>query len=141
MKRLWAAGAGFGLAGAALLAAQKPAEKPAASLSNVDRGAYIVAHMSMCVQCHTPRDESGALIMTRLLAGAPIPVSSPFPGHPWAFRAPNIRGMIGYTEEEGVRLLMEGITRNGTPPRPPMQQFGMNREDAEAVVAYLKSLR
>ena len=109
--------------------------------SKADRGAYLVHHVAMCVQCHSPRDEKGDLIATRLLSGAPIPVSSPFPGQPWAYRAPNIRGLVGYTDEEGVKLLMEGVNRNGTRPRPPMEQFGMNREDAEAVVAYLKSLK
>jgi hypothetical protein len=49
--------------------------------------------------------------------------------------------MIGYTEAEGVRLLTEGITRGGTPPRLPMHQFHMTTDDARAVVAYLKSLR
>ena len=141
MKRLGTASAGCGLAVAALFAVRKPAARPAAPLSKIDRGAYIVAHVSLCVQCHTPRDENGNLIETRLLSGAPIPLSSPYPGKPWAYRAPNIRGMVGYTEDEGIRLLMEGVTRNGTPPRPPMQQFAMNREDAEAVVAYLKSLK
>jgi mono/diheme cytochrome c family protein len=129
------------LAAAALVAVQKPAPKTAAPASQLERGAYIVEHLSRCVQCHTPRDDDGNLILTRMLSGAPIPVRSPFPGQPWAFAAPNIRGLVGYTEEEGIRLLTEGITRNGTPPRLPMQQFGMNREDAQAVVAYLKSLK
>ena len=137
MNRSFVVIAGLGLAGAAILAARSPAP-PA---SKVDRGAYIVAHVAMCIQCHTPRDENGDLIPTRMLSGAPIPLASPYPARPWAYRAPNIRGMIGYTDEEGLRLLMQGITRNGTPPRPPMQRFGMNREDAEAVVAYLKSLK
>lgn len=141
MKVLWLSGAGAGLAAAALFAVQRPAVTAAVAPSPVERGAYIVEHLSRCVQCHTPRDENGNLIMTRMLSGAPIPVRSPFPGQPWAFSAPNIRGLVGYTNEEGIRLLMEGVTRNGTPPRLPMQQFGMNREDAQAVVAYLKSLK
>ena len=153
MKRSWTAALGFGLAAAAVLAAQPPREgapkasrKPSpapapASASKVERGAYIVEHLSRCGQCHTPRDENGNLLMTRMLSGAPIPVRSPYPDQSWAFAAPNIRGLAGYTDEEGVRLLMDGLTRGGTPPRPPMQQFGMKREDAEAVVAYLKSLK
>src|SRR5205814_10366240 len=106
-----------------------------------ERGRYLVHQVALCVQCHSPRDENGRLLETRLLSGARIPVDSPFSGQPWAYQAPNIRGMVGYTEEEGVRLLTEGIIRGGTPPRPPMQQFHMTREDARAVVAYLKSLR
>ena len=122
-------------------AAVPQAPAPAGEGGGVERGRYLVHRVSLCVQCHSPRDENGRLLETRLLSGARIPVDSPFPGQPWAYQAPDIRGMLGYTEEEGVRLLTEGITRNGTAPRPPMQQFRMTREDARAVVAYLRSLR
>lgn len=131
--------AGIALAAGALFAVQRPAAKAAAL--GLDRGAYIVEHLARCGQCHTPRDESGNLVMTRMLSGAPIPVRSPFPGQPWAFAAPNIRGLAGYTDEEAIRLLTEGVIRGGTPPQLPMQQFGMNHEDAVAVVAYLRSLK
>ena len=114
---------------------------PAGGDALVEHGRYLVHQVALCVQCHSPRDESGRLLETRLLSGAPIPVASPFSGQPWAYQAPNIRGMVGYTEEEGIRLLTEGITRGGTPPRPPMQPFHLSRDDARAVVAYLKSLR
>lgn len=51
-----------------------------------------------------------------------------------------IKGLTGYTDEQEIRLLTTGITRNGTPPRPPMPPFRLTREDAAAVVAYLRSL-
>jgi len=127
------------------LATAAPATKPSPSAppadSRIQRGRYLVHQVALCVQCHSPRDENGKLLETRLLSGARIPVDSPFPGQPWAYQAPDIRGMVGYTEEEGVRLLTEGVTRGGTPPRAPMQQFHLTVEDARAVVAYLKSLR
>ena len=106
----------------------------------VERGRYLVHDVALCVQCHSPRDENGNLLETKLLSGARIPFDSPYPGLSWAYQAPNIRGMTGYTDEEAVRLLTRGITRGGTPPRLPMQQFHMTTEDARAVVAYLKSL-
>jgi len=124
------------------LAAAAPPRPPASAGSgDVERGRYLVHDVALCVQCHSPRDENGKLLETRLLTGARVPLGSPYPGQPWAYQAPNLRGMTGYTEQEGIRLLMEGITRGGTPPRPPMQRFHMNRDDARAVVAYLKSLR
>ncbi len=113
---------------------------PAAKNGLIEHGRYLVHDVALCVQCHSPRDKNGRLLETRLLTGAPIPVNSPGPAQPWAYQAPNIRGLIGYTEEEGIRLLTEGITRDGTPPRPPMHQFHMTRDDARTVVAYLKSL-
>ncbi len=112
---------------------------PAAG-SLVERGRYLVHDVALCVQCHSPRDENGNLLGTKLLSGARIPFDSPYPDLSWAYQAPNIRGMIGYTEDEGVRLLTRGIARDGSPPRPPMQQFHLTTEDARAVVAYLKSL-
>jgi len=108
---------------------------------NVEHGKYIVQDVVQCIQCHTSRDENGALLMDRLLMGAPIPVRSPFPNQQWAFHAPRIAGMPGYSEDEGIRLLTQGITRNGQPPRPPMLRFHMTEQDARDVVAYLKSLQ
>jgi hypothetical protein len=60
----------------------------------------------------------------------------------WAFQAPAIAGLPGFTQDEIVRLLSDGIVaRTGQPPTPPMPRFRMTREDAQAVFAYLKSLR
>jgi hypothetical protein len=75
------------------------------------------------------------------LQGAPIPVTSPYPNSPWAFRAPAIAGLPGWTQGDAVFLLMNGHRVSGQQPRPPMPQFRMSREDADAVVAYLMSLR
>jgi mono/diheme cytochrome c family protein len=106
----------------------------------VERGRYITQNVAMCVQCHTPRNGTGELDRTQLFRGAPIPVPAPpFEGD-WAVKAPNIVGLLGYSEEDAVRLLTEGRNRTGVPPRPPMPPFRMSREDAAAVIAYLKSL-
>ena len=113
----------------------------AAAPSAAERGKYIVDGVAKCVECHTPRDEDGKILDSQYLRGAPVPVESPhYRNLHWATKSPNIAGLPGYTDEEGVRLLMDGINRNGTAPNPPMPQFRMTREDARAVVAYLKSL-
>jgi mono/diheme cytochrome c family protein len=105
------------------------------------RGKYFVDHVAMCIQCHTPRDESGRLLTGKYLKGAPVPVNAPpFPNMKWALRAPAIAGLPGYTADQGVRLLTEGITADGRRPDPPMPPFRFSRADAEAIVAYLKSL-
>jgi mono/diheme cytochrome c family protein len=107
----------------------------------IARGKYIVEQVSMCVHCHTPRDGNGELILSRYLRGAPVPVNAPpYPAIKWALKAPAIAGLPGYTREEGVRLLMEGIAASGARPAAPMPPFRLNRADAEAVVAYLQSL-
>jgi len=122
--------------------AQVKSKSQAAGAALVGRGKYIVEDVALCVECHTPRDENGILQPKEYLKGAPIPVkSTPYPQMKWALKAPAIAGLPGYTEEQGIRLLMEGVTRDGRRPDPPMPQYRLNRADAEGVVAYLKSLR
>jgi mono/diheme cytochrome c family protein len=114
---------------------------PERGATEVEHGRYIVERVSMCFECHTPRDESGEVLRSHWLLGAPIPVSPPpFDGANWAINAPRIAGMPGYTEQQGVRLLTQGIDRTGKTLRPPMPPFRFSEADARAVVAYLKSL-
>lgn len=124
-----------------LAALAQDQSKPAAS-GAIDRGKYIVDQIAMCSECHTPRNAAGQLQTTAYLRGAPVPVPAPpFANINWALKAPAIAGLNGYSEQQGIRLLMDGITRDGRRPNPPMPRFRMNRSDAEAVVAYLKSLQ
>ena len=106
----------------------------------VERGRYLTHDVAMCVQCHSPRDDKGEIVKGKEFSGARIPVESPFPGPPWAIQAPNLRGLTGFSEEGVVRLLRDGIAHTGAPPQSPMPPFRMTREDASAIVAYLRSL-
>ena len=56
-------------------------------------------------------------------------------------QAPRIAGALPGTDAEMVTLLTTGIWRTGTYLRPPMPQFRMNQQDAESVIAYLKSVK
>jgi mono/diheme cytochrome c family protein len=113
-----------------------------ASDKQIEHGKYLVLHVAMCVQCHTPRNEQGELEQSRLLQGASVPIESPFPSQPWAFEAPKIAGLPGgWTETDLIQLLQTGKGPSGNSPRPPMPSFRMTREDAAAVAAYLKSLQ
>jgi mono/diheme cytochrome c family protein len=125
-----------------LAAAQVKSKSQPVDGELIRHGKYIVEQVALCVECHTPRDENGQLQRTEYLKGAPVPVKSPpYPQMKWALKAPAIAGLPGYAEEQSIHLLMEGLTRDGRRPDPPMPQFRLNRSDAEAVVAYLKSLR
>jgi mono/diheme cytochrome c family protein len=106
----------------------------------VARGQYLVMQVSMCYQCHSPRNERGEIIEEQLLMGAPVPLSRPYDSMEWASAAPHLAGMPGYNEESLVRLLTTGVGRNGLRPRLPMPPFRMSDEDARAVFAYLNSL-
>ncbi|MEM9290428.1 MAG: hypothetical protein AAGD01_01965 [Acidobacteriota bacterium] len=108
---------------------------------DVERGRYIVEHVSLCVQCHTPRDQNGELDRSRWLQGAPVPMDAPYWTDDWAFRAPAIYSFVGYDRAQALELLITGIARDGEEARLPMPPFRMNEEDAAAVVDFLLSSR
>ena len=104
------------------------------------RGAYLVDDVAMCGTCHTPRDDQDKPDARRPLSGGPVPYSSVRQTGDWAEVAPRLAGLPPGSDDQIVHLLMTGISRTGRPPRPPMPQFRLTRSDAEAVLAYLKSL-
>jgi mono/diheme cytochrome c family protein len=112
----------------------------AADGAHVERGRYLVEGVAMCGQCHTPRNESGELLMNQWLKGAPVPVTTPDGYAKWAYKAPRIAGLPQHTSEQFVTLMTTGINRDGKPPLSPMPPFRMSKEDAEAIEAYLRSL-
>lgn len=111
------------------------------SQAPIERSQYLVERVAMCVQCHSPRDARGELIQQRLLTGARVPLASPYPNQQWAAFAPKIAGLPGWVEEDFVTLLQSGKRPTGERPRPPMPPFRLSRQDAEAIAAYLQSLR
>ncbi len=104
------------------------------------RGRYIVEGVARCEQCHTPRDASGNPDSSQKLEGAPVWLKSAELTENWPTQAPRLAGNPPGTDEEMVRLLTTGVWKDGKYLRQPMPQFRMTSEDAEAVVAYLKSL-
>ena len=108
--------------------------------SDVARGKYLVEGVAMCGQCHTPRDSHGNFDQTRWLQGAPVPWLPAKPDSNWPLNAPRIGGTPPASDADMIKLLTTGIWTTGARLRLPMPQFRMERSDAEAVVAYLKSL-
>src|SRR5215510_5219386 len=106
----------------------------------IARGKYIVEGLAACGDCHTPRNKDGDVDRTKWLSGAPVfyEPAQHVPG--WAITAPRIAGLPPGRDAEIITLLTTATWRDGKAPRPPMPRFHMKREDAEAVVAYLKSL-
>jgi mono/diheme cytochrome c family protein len=117
------------------------AQAPVRDQALIERGKYIVEGVAMCERCHTQRDENGNPDRARWLMGGPTQTQPTFPSPAWAVREPRLAGSPPGTDAEFIRLLTTGISRTGRPPDPPMPPFRMKREDAEAVLAYLKSLR
>ena len=109
--------------------------------AKVARGKYLVENVGMCADCHSPRGPGGAFDQSRWLQGAPLGFAATVPMPAWAEVAPPIAGLHNYTDEQAVAFLSTGKTISGQPLRPPMPQYRFNTEDAEAVVAYLRSLK
>jgi len=118
-----------------------PQDGAASSSDPVARGQYIVNGVAVCWRCHTPQDEDGEPDQQRWLLGGPVPFEPARQIDGWAQVAPRLAGLPPGSDEEFIRLMMTGISRTGSPPRRPMPQFRMSRADAEAVLAYLKSLK
>lgn len=108
--------------------------------SQIERGRYIVENVAMCELCHTPRTESGQPDHGQWLMGGPAQLRPAYPSPDWSLREPRLAGRPPGTDADFIKLLTTGISRTGRPPNPPMPPFRMTRADAEAVLAYLKSL-
>ena len=108
---------------------------------NVARGKYIVEDVAVCGQCHSPHESDGDPGRSHWLQGAAVPWEPAKPDPNWPLTAPRIGGTpLPASDADMVKLLTTGIWTTGTRLRPPMPQFRMEQTDAEAVVAYLKSL-
>jgi len=107
----------------------------------VARGKYLAEGVAMCGTCHTPPGISGEPDHSKWLMGAPV---EPKPEHPdpnWPTAAPRLAGTLPGSDADMVTLLTTGVWKTGKPLRPPMPRFHMTHSDAEAVVAYLKSVK
>jgi mono/diheme cytochrome c family protein len=140
-------GAAFagGLVIATAASAAAPADvAPAATSAQasdplITRGRYLVEHVGLCADCHSPRDERGQFRRELWMKGAPLPFQPTVP-MPWSPAAPPLAGLPSMTTEQGIAFLRTGQRPDGSRPLPPMPAFRFDEADARAVVAYLKSL-
>jgi mono/diheme cytochrome c family protein len=122
-----------------VLVGQTP-QKKIASAASVARGKYLVNDAGKCGDCHTPFSEKGEPIKEQWLQGATLPFKPTVPMPVWADKSSSIAGLTGWEKDAAIKFLMTGIAFNGLPARPPMPEYRFNQQDAEAIVAYLKSL-
>ena len=124
---------------------------PAGTLSQtslIDRGKQLTEQVAKCQDCHTPRTAAGELDKTAWLRGVPVdPVADPVrsaSGKPQV-HIPDITAegtlWMLWGEKGMLRFLEKGSSPSGTTPSSHMPTYKMRHDDAEAVVAYLKSLR
>ena len=123
----------------AVLAANTNSPPPAAA--QIEHGRYLVECVCLCGDCHSPRNDQGEFDRSQWLQGELISFK---PDHPMPFAAiaPPIAGLPSYaTDAAAVKFLETGTNAAGKLALAPMPQFRLNREDALAVVAYLRSLK
>jgi mono/diheme cytochrome c family protein len=112
----------------------------------IARGRYLADHVSMCTDCHTPRDWSrfaGPIDDARLGTGGELFDESM--GLPGRIVSKNITpaALASWTDGEILRAFTEGVAKDGTSlfPLMPYHAYGrMDRDDALAIVAYLRTL-
>ncbi|MFN7916888.1 MAG: hypothetical protein U0Q55_16205 [Vicinamibacterales bacterium] len=112
--------------------------------SPVEHGKYLVEHVARCPECHTPRTESGELDRSKWMKGAMVaalPMRSP---NDWRKRTPDLSSTsplwIRWGQDGVARFLQTARSPHGSPAEPPMPAFTLAAPDAEAIVAYLRTL-
>ena len=122
-----------------------PAQAPK---SGIERGRYLVEHVSLCVDCHTPRNFIGVPNRSLYLAGAGAKTS------PLGEDIPNITpdketGIGDWKREDIAELLLTGTKPDLDNVQGLMAEViqgaphgfkDMRREDALAIADYLKSI-
>jgi mono/diheme cytochrome c family protein len=108
--------------------------------SQVARGKYLVEEVAKCSECHTPRDAQGNLDAQAWLRGAPIWITPVRPIPNWADTVPPLAGLPSLTDAQVATVLEKGTGPEGEVLRPPMHIYHMHHADAQAIIAYLKSL-
>jgi len=111
------------------------------------RGSYIFHSVSLCVDCHSPHDNTSKdwpVIDGREGSGQPFPLV----GLPGQIVAPNITpdpetGIGNWTDDQIARAIREGVDKDGRtlfPMMPYGNYHSMSDEDLASVVVFLRSL-
>jgi len=138
------------LAGAMLLTAAPPQDKattaPKSSANDpnaglIARGKYLVGPAGQCADCHNPMDKKGQPVKAQALQGAPIMFKPTVPVPGWADMSMPIAGLPTMASDaDAISFFTTGKHLDGKTAAPPMPQYRFSKKDAEAIVAYLKSL-
>lgn len=130
----------------ALICAPLMPAQDASDQAKVARGKYLAEEIGKCQECHTPVLETGEPDKSQWMKGAPMAYAPLKPIPNWHKNAPDITPAGAIWERWGgepalVKYLVTGLTPRGKPAGPPMPTYTMKQEDAEAIVAYLKTLK
>lgn len=105
-------------------------------------GEYL-ANIGHCMDCHTPRNDKGMLLMDHLGAGGQV-LKGPAGDTITPNLTPDKSGLKTWSDAQIERAIREGIDKTGTHLQPIMA-FGwyknINDPDMSALIAYLRSLK
>ena len=117
----------------------------------VRRGEYLVKHVAICSDCHTPQMADGTPDPARFLAGVPglyrVPGVGPG-GGVGVVSSKNLTsdmatGLGSWTDAEIRKAFLDGVDKDGKALSPTMPYYvlhNMSEEDADAVVAFLRTV-
>ncbi|HEY9722118.1 MAG TPA: c-type cytochrome [Oscillatoriaceae cyanobacterium] len=115
--------------------------------ARIARGAYLANHVMACVACHSPLTAQGAPQPGLLGAGGRLfGKKNGLPGNIYSSNlTPDMAtGLGNWTDGEILRAMREGVAKDGTalfPVMPYPNYAKMSDDDAEAIVAYLRTLK
>jgi mono/diheme cytochrome c family protein len=126
-------------------AAAKTIDAQPGSSDQVERGRYLADEVAKCGDCHTPKEPAGQPDKSMWLKGSPLtfaPIGKP---PKWEDHAPDLtpsgRLFQRWGEKGIATFLATGKGPRGDTAEPPMPTYTLKQNDAEAIVAYLKTLK
>jgi hypothetical protein len=115
--------------------------------SPVERGQYLVNNVAACIDCHTPRDETGQFNSAMFLAGTPCFAELP---NGSCLNTRNLTnhetGLANRTDAEIKRMIRDGVRPavTGDEPLSPVMPYyvfhNISDADLDAIVAYLRTV-
>jgi len=116
-----------------------------AEMDAVTYGKYLVEEVAKCQECHTPRLENGEFDKSKWLRGATLDFQPTQDVKGWHKTSPDLtpggRVFQRWGEQGVIKFLETGLGPRGNVADPPMPAYKLRQSDAEAIVAYLKSLK
>ncbi len=117
---------------------------PASAAGNAERGKYLVEEVAKCGDCHTPMGPEGS-DREKWLKGAVLSFGPIQPVKDWHKTAPDLTSSGRLSQRWGesglTKFLETGLGPSGHTADPPMPAYKMKPEDAQDIVAYLKTLK
>jgi mono/diheme cytochrome c family protein len=113
--------------------------------AKVERGKYLVEEVARCQECHTARTADNGFDQSQWLKGTTLIGVPATPPADWHQKSPDISSTSPLWQRWGdagfSTFLQTAKNPRGGKAGPPMPSYMMKAEDADAIVAYLKTVK